>query len=72
MFGVTIARSSKSRHASRIAVHARRDAPVDLADDHRAAAAVVNHAGLDVVRAEIHERADRSLRADDVGDRRAR
>ena len=40
---------------------ARRDASVDLADDHRAAPAVVNHARLEVVRAEVHERADRSL-----------
>ena len=69
MFGVTMARSSKSSHASRIAVDARRDAAVDLADDDGAAAAVVNHARLDVVRAEVHERADRSLGADDVGDR---
>ena len=47
---------------------ARRDASVDLADDHRAVAAVVNHAGLQVVGAEVDERAHRPLGADDLRD----
>ena len=48
---------------------ARRDAAVDLADHHGAVAGVVNHARLQVVGAEVDERADRALGADDLGDR---
>ena len=45
---------------------ARRDSAVDLTDDHRAAAAVVNHPRLHVVSAEVDERADRALGAHDM------
>ena len=48
---------------------ARRDAAVDLAHHHGAVAAVVNHPGLEVVGAEVDERADRALGADDLRDR---
>src|SRR5262249_50575043 len=48
---------------------ARRDAAVDLADDDRAAPAVVNDARLEIVRAEVDECADRSLRAYNIRDR---
>ena len=63
MFGVTIARSSKSAHASRIAVTRGVMRAVDLADDDGGAAAVENHARLHVIGAEIDERADGALRA---------
>ena len=68
MFGVAAARSSKSRQASRMASDARGDAlrAERLADHHRAAAAVEDHARLQVVGAEVHERADGARLADDV------
>ena len=50
-------------------MHARRDAAVDLADYHGAAAGVVNHPGLQVIGAEVDERTDRSLGANNVRDR---
>src|SRR5258708_9245484 len=43
----------------------RRDAAVDLSDDHRAAAAVMNHAGLLVIIAEVNNRTYHSLVAYD-------
>ena len=70
MLAVAAARSSKSRQASRIASDARRDAlrVERFADHHGAAAAVEDHAGLEVVGAEVDERADGARLADDVGD----
>ena len=45
---------------------ARRDPAVELAQHDGAAAAVVDDARLDVVGAEVDERADRALRAHDL------
>ena len=43
-------------------------AAVELADHHRAVAAIVHDARLQIVGAEIDEAADRALLADDIGD----
>ena len=68
MFGVTI--GARLEITPRVADRSdtRGDASVDLADDHRAAAAVVNHPRLEVVGAEVDERADRARGADDLRD----
>ena len=60
MLGVTIARGSKFRHASRIAVTRGVMRPSISPTHHGAVTAVVNHPGLEVVRAEVDERANRA------------
>jgi hypothetical protein len=68
MLASTIARGSKWRHASRIAVTRGVMRP-SISPHHGAVGRVVNHAGLQVVGAEVDERADRALGADDLRDR---
>ena len=68
MFGVTMAPGVEVEPGLPDRVHARRDLPVELAHHDRAAAAVVDDARLEVVGAEVDERADRALLAGDLGD----